>query len=48
MKKHNPTTPIMMREALDIEPRVFARYGMKYMRGGYPFSMLFGMRLTDK
>jgi NADH dehydrogenase (ubiquinone) 1 alpha subcomplex subunit 2 len=27
MKKHNPHTPIMMREATGTEPRVFARYG---------------------
>lgn len=27
MKKNNPFTPILMREALDVEPRVFARYG---------------------
>ena len=27
MKKNNPHTPIMMREALGIEPRVYARYG---------------------
>ncbi|KAK2747153.1 hypothetical protein FQN57_002410 [Myotisia sp. PD_48] len=26
MKKNNPHTHILMREALDIEPRVFARY----------------------
>ncbi|OQD75616.1 hypothetical protein PENDEC_c006G04927 [Penicillium decumbens] len=26
MKKHNPSTPIMMREASGTEPRVFARY----------------------
>ncbi|KAJ6113354.1 NADH-ubiquinone oxidoreductase 10.5 kDa subunit [Penicillium sp. IBT 18751x] len=26
MKKHNPHTPIMMREASGTEPRVFARY----------------------
>ncbi|KAK5129642.1 hypothetical protein LTR08_003004 [Meristemomyces frigidus] len=26
MKHHNPHTPIMIREALGIEPRVFARY----------------------
>ncbi|KAF8449963.1 NADH-ubiquinone oxidoreductase 105 kDa subunit [Terfezia claveryi] len=26
MKRHNPHTPILMREALGIEPRVFARY----------------------
>jgi NADH dehydrogenase (ubiquinone) 1 alpha subcomplex subunit 2 len=28
MKKHNPSTPILIREASDVEPRVFARYGM--------------------
>lgn len=28
MKKNNPHTPIMIREALGIEPKVFARYGM--------------------
>ena len=27
MKKNNPHTPIMLREALGYEPRVFARYG---------------------
>ncbi|KAJ5698979.1 hypothetical protein N7462_000984 [Penicillium macrosclerotiorum] len=26
MKKHNPHTPIMMREASGTQPRVFARY----------------------
>ncbi|EAS27506.3 NADH-ubiquinone oxidoreductase 105 kDa subunit [Coccidioides immitis RS] len=26
MKKHNPYTPILIREAADIEPRIFARY----------------------
>jgi len=26
MKHHNPHTPIMIREALDIQPRVWARY----------------------
>ncbi|PGH10551.1 hypothetical protein AJ80_07497 [Polytolypa hystricis UAMH7299] len=26
MKRNNPFTPVLMREALDIEPRVFARY----------------------
>ncbi|KAF2135217.1 uncharacterized protein K452DRAFT_239771 [Aplosporella prunicola CBS 121167] len=26
MKHHNPHTPIMIREALDIEPKVYARY----------------------
>lgn len=28
MKKHNPQTPIMMREAAGTQPRVYARYGM--------------------
>lgn len=28
MKKHNPQTPIMMREASGTQPRVYARYGM--------------------
>jgi hypothetical protein len=27
MKKHNPHTPIMIREALDVQPKVWARYG---------------------
>ncbi len=27
MKKNNPHTPIMIREALDVEPKVYARYG---------------------
>ncbi|KAH8153599.1 uncharacterized protein LAJ45_02412 [Morchella importuna] len=26
MKKHNPNTPILIREAMGIEPKVFARY----------------------
>lgn len=26
MKKNNPHTPIMIREAMGIEPRVYARY----------------------
>ncbi|QDS70211.1 hypothetical protein FKW77_006929 [Venturia effusa] len=26
MKKHNPETPIMIREALDVTPKVWARY----------------------
>lgn len=29
MKKNNPHTPIMLREALGTEPRVFTRYGMR-------------------
>ncbi|PSK34422.1 hypothetical protein C1H76_9391 [Elsinoe australis] len=27
MKKHNPSTPILIREAQGIEPKVWARYG---------------------
>lgn len=27
MKKHNPHTPIMLREASGTEPKVYARYG---------------------
>ena len=27
MKKNNPHTPIMIREALGVEPKVLARYG---------------------
>jgi len=27
MKKNNPHTPILIREALDVEPKVWARYG---------------------
>lgn len=27
MKKHNPHTPILIREALDVQPKVWARYG---------------------
>ena len=26
MKYHNPHTPIMIREAMGVEPRVYARY----------------------
>ncbi|RMX88669.1 hypothetical protein D0867_15517 [Hortaea werneckii] len=26
MKHHNPHTPILIREAMNIQPRVFARY----------------------
>lgn len=28
MKKNNPNTPIMLREAAGTQPRVYARYGM--------------------
>ena len=28
MKKHNPNTPILIREAQGVEPRVWARYGI--------------------
>lgn len=30
MKKNNPSVPILIREALDVEPRVFARYGTSH------------------
>lgn len=33
MKKNNPYTPIMLREAQGTEPRVFARYGMSFPPG---------------
>ena len=29
MKKNNPNTPIMLREAAGTQPRVYARYGME-------------------
>jgi hypothetical protein len=28
MKKHNPHIPILIREAQDVEPKVWARYGV--------------------
>jgi NADH dehydrogenase (ubiquinone) 1 alpha subcomplex subunit 2 len=31
MKKHNPHTPIMIREASGIEPTVYARFGASVM-----------------
>lgn len=30
MKKNNPHTPILLREALGTEPRVYARYGLGF------------------
>jgi hypothetical protein len=33
MKKHNPHTPIMLREASGIEPKVYARYGTSTIDG---------------
>ncbi|KAL2217006.1 NADH-ubiquinone oxidoreductase 105 kDa subunit [Thermoascus aurantiacus ATCC 26904] len=42
MKKNNPYTPIMMREALGTEPRVYARYEF----GKEKMEMLTG--LSDK
>jgi hypothetical protein len=32
MKKNNPNIPILIREATGIEPKVWARYGMKGIR----------------
>lgn len=34
MKKHNPHTPIMIREASGTEPTVYARFGASHMRDG--------------
>lgn len=33
MKKHNPHTPIMLREALNTPPQIYARYGMLLITG---------------
>lgn len=30
MKKHNPHTPIMIREASGTEPKVYARFGASH------------------
>lgn len=30
MKKHNPYTPILIREASGTEPKVYARYGASW------------------
>lgn len=27
MKKHNPTTPLLVREAFGVPPKIYARYG---------------------
>lgn len=27
IKKHNPTTPVLIREAFGIPPQIFARFG---------------------
>lgn len=27
MKKHNPTTPLLVREAFGVSPKIWARYG---------------------
>ena len=42
MKKNNPYIPIMIREAADVEPRVYARYEfgrekMEDLRGMWAF-----------
>jgi hypothetical protein len=34
MKKHNPHTPIMIREASGIEPTVYARFGASVISRG--------------
>jgi NADH dehydrogenase (ubiquinone) 1 alpha subcomplex subunit 2 len=33
MKKNNPQTPIMLREAAGTQPRVYARYGQFALPG---------------
>lgn len=37
MKKNNPHTPIMLREAAGTQPRVYARYGQSMIPGGEAF-----------
>lgn len=32
MKKHNPQTPIMLREAAGTQPRIYARYGQSTLK----------------
>jgi NADH dehydrogenase (ubiquinone) 1 alpha subcomplex subunit 2 len=32
MKKHNPETPILIREAAGVAPKVWARYGRNRQR----------------
>jgi hypothetical protein len=49
MKHHNPHTPIMVREALNTQPRVFARYEfgrekVEELGGEFQFHFLYGYR----
>jgi hypothetical protein len=37
MKKNNPHTPIMLREAAGTHPRVYARYGQSFHPGNCKF-----------
>ncbi|KAI9838921.1 MAG: hypothetical protein M1819_004129 [Sarea resinae] len=37
MKKNNPQTPILLREALQTEPKVYARYGNEPPPPALPF-----------
>ena len=37
MKKNNPHTPIMLREAAGTQPRVYARYGQSIQPGSCEF-----------
>ena len=37
MKKNNPHTPIMLREAAGTQPRVYARYGQSFHPGNCEF-----------
>lgn len=45
MKKHNPHTPILVREAAGTLPRVYARYGMKSVQQRFNGDIL--TRWTD-
>lgn len=36
MKKHNPHTPILIREALEVEPKIWTRFGEYVFKGFAP------------
>jgi len=51
MKHHNPHTPIMVREALNTQPRVFARYEFgreKVEELGGEFVIFFCRRIVSR
>ena len=47
MKKNNPHTPIMLREALDTQPRVFTRYGAFFLSLSLALSLLSCARIFE-